>query len=168
MPTPEKKYIQAINSTLETWIDLIDFCVQSEFYKKCLEYNYSKKISAKMTLVWAYLLTFSFYQRVQLEENPEMFYSYCSSFIKELSPFRYNKQGYDQQGRKIFLAKIKSVLKHLKNNQSDPINQDRYIFLEQIIHLFTSEEQFCLAYDLYKNFMFRVRPKLKESYEYYI
>lgn len=168
MPTPEKKYIQAIDSTLETWKDLIDFCIHSEFYKKCLEYNYSKKISAKMTLVWAYLLTFSYNKRLELENDPEIFYFYASNFIKELSPFRYNKHGYNKEGRKILMGKIKSVLKYLKSNQDDPLNYDRYVFLEQIVHLFTSEDKFCSAYDLYKNFVFRYRPQLKEKFDYSI
>lgn len=168
MPTPEKKYIQAIDSTLQSWEDLIEFCISSEFYKKCLEYNYSKKISAKMTLVWAYLLTFSYFERIKLIEQPEMFYFYTSNFIKELTPFRYNKCGYNREGRKIFLGKIKSVLHSLKSNVSDPLNEDRFIFLEQIVHLFTSEDQFCSAYDLYKNFIFRIRPKLSETFNYSI
>lgn len=168
MPTPEKKYIQAIDSTLKTWEDLIDFCIHSEFYQKCLEYNYSKEISAKMTLVWAYLLTFSYNKRLELEHNPEVFYFYASNFIKELSPFRYNKNGYNREGRKILMGKIKSVLKYLKSNQEVILNQDRYIFLEQIVHLFTSEDKFCSAYDLYKNFIFRNRPKLNNIFDYSI
>ncbi len=168
MTTPEKKYIQAVDSTLQSWEDLIEFCINSEFYKKCLENNYNKKISAKMTLVWAYLLTFSFTERMKLIEEPEIFYHYASNFIKELTPFRYNKNGYDREGRKIFLGKIKSVLLNLKSNTSDPLNEDRFVFLEQIIHLFTSEDQFCLAYDLYKNFIFRFRPQLTDVYNYSI
>ncbi len=168
MITPESKYIKAVDSTLETWHDLIEFCISSEFYKSCLEHQYSKKISAKMTLVWAYLLTFSYNQRMKLHDDPEYFYHYASSFVRELSPFKYNKNGYDAEGRKIFLKKIKSVLKALKHNQDDNLNVDRYIFLEQIIHLFSDVNKFCDAYDLYKNFMFRFRPKLKENYDYQI
>lgn len=168
MITPESRYIKAVNSTLETWHDLIEFCITSEFYKSCLENQYSKKIAAKMTLVWAYLLTFSYYQRIKLESDAEYFYHYASSFVRELSPFKYNKTGYDIEGRKIYLKKIKSVLKALKQNKDDKQNIDRYIFLEQIIHLFSSVDKFCEAYDLYKNFIFRFRPKLKENYEYQI
>lgn len=167
MSTPEKKYIKAVDSALETWHDLIEFCIKSEFYKNCLENRYSKKISAKMTLVWAYLLTFPHYDRIRLENDPEFFFQYASSFVKELAPFKYNKDGYNKEGRTIFLKKIKSVLKALKRNY-DPLNEDRYIFLQQIIHLFSREDKFCEAYDLYKNFIFRFRPKLKETYDYQI
>lgn len=168
MPTPEKKYIKAVDSTLETWHDLIEFCIRSEFYNNCLENRYSKKIAAKMTVVWAYLLTFSYYDRIKLESDPEYFYQYASSFVRELAPFKYNKEGYDREGRAIFLKKIKSVLKALKRNKKDPLNEDRYIFLEQIIRLFSKEEEFCEAYDLYKSYIFRFRPKLKETYDYQI
>jgi len=168
MITPESKYIKAVNSALETWHDLIEFCIHSEFYQKCLENQYNKKLSAKMTLVYAYLLTFPYHDRIRLESDPEYFYQYASSFVRELAPFKFSKNGYDKKGRAIFLKKIKSVLKALKRNQEDPLNVDRYIFLEQIIRLFSREEQFCEAYDLYKNFIFRFRPKLIEKYDYQI
>ncbi len=168
MSTPDNRYIKSFHSTLETWNDLIEFCLQSEFYKKCLEDLKSKNLCAQITLIWAYLHTFSYYQRVRLEEDAELFYQYAESFVRELSPYKYSPyEDYDSEGRKIFLSKIRKVLKQLKS-QNDEKNKNRYFFLKNIIHLFSSVDKMVQGYDLYKSYVFRYRPKIKINYDYYI
>ncbi|MDW7976480.1 MAG: hypothetical protein RMI35_07980 [Leptospiraceae bacterium] len=162
----DEVYIKALNSTLESWNDVINFCIQSDYYQKCLEYRYSKEIAAKITIIWAYLLTFSYHERSKIEKDPELFLEYASNFIKELSPYKYNKNGYDREGRKIFLSKIRKILKELKSKNSQV--EDQLIFIREVIHIFSDINKFCEAYDYYRSFMFRIRPKIKEEYNYYI
>lgn len=159
--TPESRLIRSVDETLQSWMDYIRYCKDSNFYRAARRDGISPQDSAVLTLLWTYLNTFSLRDRERIENDVDSFYFYAKGFLNELSPFRYNRNGYDRTMRAIFLGKIRAVLKDVKAAALHEDGQETYEFLCAIVRYTSSEDYICRAYDLYRRYIFRFRPKVQ-------
>jgi hypothetical protein len=160
-PTPEDRLIHAVDETLQSWMDYIRYCRDSDFYREAIRDGIPREEAAVLTLLWTYLNTFSLRDRQRIENDVELFYFYAQGFLKELSPFRYNRSGYDANMRAVFLGKIRSVLKEIKKAPDRKAAEETYMFLSALVRCTSSEEYIFQTCDLYRRYLFRFRPKAK-------
>ncbi|MBW7856756.1 MAG: hypothetical protein H3C43_00250 [Leptonema sp. (in: Bacteria)] len=150
---------RTVDDMLRSWMEYIDFCKDSSFFKAARQDGIKLKEAAVLTLLWTYLNTFSTADRHRIENDSELFYHYAKGFLTELSPFRYHSKGYDRKTRAMFLGKIRNILKHsLENAERE---REQYEFFCAIVRFTSSEDYIYEAYDLYRQYIFRFRPKIK-------
>ncbi|KAB2934695.1 MAG: hypothetical protein F9K24_02665 [Leptonema illini] len=159
--TPENRLIHSVDETLHSWMDYIRYCMDSDFYREARRDGISRQDSAVLTLLWTYLSTFSLRDRERIENDVDSFYFYAKGFLNELSPFRYNRGGYDPTMRAVFMGKIRAVLKDVKAAALHEEGRETYEFLCAIVRYTSSEDYICRAYDLYRRYLFRFRPKVQ-------
>lgn len=158
MSATDIKQFQAVEASIESWMDFCEYALTSEYYKNALESVKDRETAARVTLLWTYLNTFSVNDRKMAEEEPEVFYRYATGFIDELAMARYRPQGYDKDTRAVFLGKIKKVLKAQKGPDGELSNPDMFLFLKTIVRFCSNLDFIITSYDHYKDHMFRHRP----------
>ena len=162
---------QNVDEILHSWMDFIHYCADSDFFQEARDRGLPLQDAAVLTLLWTYIGTFSLGDREEIENDVEKFYKYAKSFLDELSPFRYHSKDYDPAHRAMYLGRIRSVLKDFKNrgcnlHHGEYSKMDAgiscaacYEFLSAIVRYTSSEDYIVKAYDLYRQYMFRRRPK---------
>lgn len=147
-----------VDEMLSSWMEYIDFCKDSSFFKAARRDGIKLHDATILTLLWSYLSTFSMADRHRIENDSELFYYYANGFLTELSPFRYHPKGYDRKTRTLLLGKIRHILKHsLQNPERE---REQYEFFCAIVRFTSSEDYIYKAYDLYRRYIFRFRPKI--------
>lgn len=150
--------LNTVTTSVETWLDFIDFSMQSDFYKNCSS-RIGPEDAAAFTLLQNYIATFSPSEQKQIENDVHEFYRLAESFIRELSPYRYNKNGYNKTIRAAFIHKIKLLLNSQKDEKGKIIHREKYIFIRTIVKFCSSLNYIIFIHDKYKQYLFRVQPQ---------
>ncbi len=153
--------LNTVETSVDTWVLFITESLKSDFYRLAKEKTGDIERAAALTLLNNYISTFSPRERERLERDPEFFYGYARGFIEELSPFRYSKGGYDRDVRSAFLSKIKALLRAQRNPDGSFKDEERYVFIQNIVRICSSLDYIIKVHDDYKEFLFRELPQFR-------
>lgn len=151
-------FAESVESTIESWMDFCQESIRSPFYQHALASTGNREKAAALTLFWLYLNTFPDSDRERIENDPDLFLEYARSFIRELAPFRYKREGYNRAGRKLLLGKIRRVSREFRSG--DPSDQEMLTFFRNIVRFCSSLDFIVHAYDEYRSHRFRNRPDI--------
>lgn len=142
--------LNTISTSIDTWLEFCDICLKSEFYDIAFKKTGNAQLAAALTLLHNYIHTFRPEERIRLENEDDYFYKYAESFINELAPFRYNKNGYNTKMRTRFLGKIRFLLVAQKDEKGNIINKNQYEFIRAIVRFCSSLRYIIKVFSTYK------------------
>ncbi|MCB1173441.1 MAG: hypothetical protein KDK39_07750 [Leptospiraceae bacterium] len=154
--------LNTVETSVETWQEFVEYSMNSEFYQQALDRVGPEKASA-MTILHNYLLTFSAEEQAVIESDVHQFYKFAEGFIRELSPYRYNKNGYNNEVRSAFIGKIRQLLRRQKDEQGRVQYPKKYIFIRNIVKFCSSLNFIIRIHDEYKQFLFREMPQIQHQ-----
>ncbi|MBI3394842.1 MAG: hypothetical protein HY042_03310 [Spirochaetia bacterium] len=152
--------LNTVETSVQTWMDFIEFSMKSDFYKLALERTGNVESAASLTLLNSYLRTFEESERERAVQDVEVFYGYAKGFISELAPYRYHKEGYKPDVRAAFMGKIRALLA-AQMSEGQVKDRERYTFIRTIVHFCSSLDYIIKVHDKYKQFLFREIPQVR-------
>jgi adenine-specific DNA methylase len=153
--------LNTVETSVETWQDFIDASMASDFYRVTLNHTGDLELAASLTLLRSYIGTFAPEEQRRIESDVEEFYRYARGFISELAPYRYSKDGYNEDVRAAFIGKIRTLLAAQKNAKGVIVHKDKYIFIRTLVKFCSSLKYIISVHDRYKQFLFRDLPQIQ-------
>ena len=155
--------LNTVETSVETWDDFIQASMQSGFYHQALGHTNDPELAASLTLLHNYIAIFAPEERARIESDVQVFYRYAKGFIDELSPYRYNADGYNKRVRAAFIGKIRSLLKAQKDPAGRVINNEKYTFIRTLVKFCSSLGYIITVHDRYKQYLFRDLPQIQNT-----
>ena len=152
--------VHEVETSIKGWQTFIDASMASDFFQEAYENTKNIEKATALTLLDQYISIFEKDLQKKILEDVEVFYSYAKNFIEELSPYRYNKKGYDATVRTIYISKIRKLLQQQKNAEGKIIDIARYEFIRTLVKFLSSLSYVIAVHDNYREYRYRIYPQL--------